>query len=143
LSFTGEFRHTIDAKGRLIVPSRLREELENDQLVLTLWPDGCIAIWSGAGWRELEDRLKEQRRNDPNARSVVRAIAAGAHQDKVDRQGRITVPTHLRDWAEVTREVVVAGALDHGEIWSPEKWAEQRSNFEPARLDELARELNF
>jgi transcriptional regulator MraZ len=143
LSFTGEFRHTLDAKGRLIVPSRLREELENDHLVLTLWPDGCIAMWSGPGWRELEAMLKEQRRSDTNARAVVRAIAAGAHQDTVDRQGRITVPPHLREWAGVTKDVVVAGALDHGEIWSPEKWAGEKSNFEAGRLEELARELNF
>jgi MraZ protein len=143
LSFTGEFRHTLDAKGRLIVPSRLRDELENDHLVLTLWPDGCIAMWSGPGWRVLEGALLEQRRSDPNARAVVRAIAASAHQDTVDRQGRITVPQHLREWADVTKEVVVAGALDHGEIWSPEKWQAERSNFEPGRLDELARELNF
>jgi MraZ protein len=143
LSFTGEFRHTIDAKGRLIVPSRLREELENDQVVLTQWLDGCIAMWSGEGWRELERRLLEQRRSDSNARSVVRAIVASAHQDEVDRQGRVTVPPHLRDRAGITRDVVVTGALDHAEVWSPEAWDQERSKVAAGRLDELAQELNF
>ena len=143
LSFTGEFRHSIDAKGRLIVPSRLRDELQNDQVVLTQWLDGCIAMWSGEGWNELERRLLEQRRSDSNARSVVRAIVASAHTDEVDRQGRVTVPPHLRELAGITKDVVVTGALDHAELWSPEAWAGERSKVASGRLDELAQELNF
>jgi MraZ protein len=143
VSFTGEFRHTIDAKGRLIVPSRLRDELTDDQVVLTLWPDGCIALWSGQGWRNLEAKLLEQRQMNPESRAVVRGIAASAHQDDVDRQGRITIPQHLRSWAGIERDVVVTGALDHGEIWAPEKWATERAKVEEGRLEELAKELNF
>ena len=142
LSFTGEFRHTLDAKGRLIVPARLRDELVNDQVVLTMWPDGCIAMWSGEGWRRLEGKLLEQRRSDRTARSVVRAIAASAHQDTLDRQGRVMVPQHLRNYAGVARDVVVTGALDHGELWSPERWDSTRV-LEPERLEELAQELDF
>jgi MraZ protein len=143
LSFTGEFRHTIDAKGRLIVPSRLREELENDQVVLTQWLDGCIAMWSGEGWRELDQKLREQRRGDRNARAVVRAIVASAHTDQVDRQGRVTLPPNLRELAGITKEIVVTGALDHAELWSPEAWDGERSKVAAGRLDELAQELNF
>jgi MraZ protein len=143
VSFTGEFRHTIDAKGRLIVPSRLRDELTDDQVVLTLWPDGCIGLWSGPGWRSLEARLLEQRQMNPGARAVVRGIAASAHQDDVDRQGRITIPAHLRRWAGIERDVVVTGALDHGEIWSPEVWESQRAKVEEGGLEELAKDLNF
>ena len=142
LSFTGEFRHTLDAKGRLIVPARLRDELVNDQVVLTMWPDGCVAMWSGEGWRRLEGKLLEQRRSDRTARSVVRAIAASAHQDTLDRQGRVMVPQHLRNYAGVARDVVVTGALDHGELWSPERWDSTRV-LEPERLEELAQELDF
>lgn len=142
MSFTGEFRHTIDAKGRLIVPSRLRDQLENDQVVLTPWPEGCIAMWSGDGWRDLESRLLEQRRSDPNQRRVVRALAANAHQDGVDKQGRINVPAHLREAAGIERDCVVIGALDHGEIWSPDRWQEQKAEA-AGSLDELTQELNF
>ena len=143
MSFTGEFRHSIDAKGRLIVPSRLREELENDQVVLTQWLDGCIALWSGEGWRELDQKLREQRRGDRNARAVVRAIVASAHTDQVDRQGRVTLPPNLRELAGITKEVVVTGALDHAELWSPEAWDGERTKVAAGRLDELAQELNF
>jgi MraZ protein len=143
LSFTGEFRHTIDAKGRLIVPARIRDELDEDRVVLTRWLNGCIAIWSGDGWRNFEKSLLDQGRSNPNARSVVRAIAASAHQDSVDRQGRIAVPTKLREWAGIGREAVVIGAFDHGEVWSPESWEQEEAKFEEGRLDELARELNF
>lgn len=139
MSFTGEFRHTIDAKGRLIVPARLRDALEDDLVVLTPWPEGCVALWSGEGWRRLESQLLDLRRSDPNSREVVRYIAAKAHTDKVDRQGRITVPQHLRVAAGIERDVVVTGSLDHGELWSPERWeAHHRPvDEDPARLGEL------
>jgi MraZ protein len=143
LSFTGEFRHTIDAKGRLIVPSRLRDELTDGRVVLTVWPDGCIALWSGDGWTGLETKLLEQRQMNPKGRAAIRAIAASAHQDDVDRQGRVTIPPHLREAAGIERDVVVTGALDHGEIWSPERWQVERTKVEAGGLDELAQELNF
>ncbi|HEX2050439.1 MAG TPA: division/cell wall cluster transcriptional repressor MraZ [Actinomycetota bacterium] len=143
MSFTGEFRHTIDAKGRLIVPSRIRDELEDDRVVLTRWLNGCIAMWSGPGWRSFEQSLLEQGRSSASARSVVRAIAASAHQDAVDRQGRIGVPAKLRSWAGIERDAVVIGALDHGEIWSPQRWQDEQAKVEEGRLDELAQELSF
>jgi MraZ protein len=143
LPFTGEFRHTIDSKGRLIVPSRLRDELEDDRVVLTIWPEGCVSLWSGDGWRTLEQRLLEQRRSDPQARSAVRNIAASAHSDRVDRQGRIGVPPHLREFAGIERDVVVIGALDHGEIWSPQRWEPEQEKVGEGRLDELFSELNL
>ena len=143
MAFTGEFRHTIDAKGRLIVPSRLREELADDLVVLTRWPDPCIALWSSQGWSDMVRRLREQNLSDSAARAVVRAIAASAHQDAVDRQGRINVPQHLRDLAGITREVVVVGALDRGELWSPQRWEEQQEKVEQGRLDDLVQGLDF
>ena len=122
LSFTGEFRRTIDAKGRLIVPAAMRDELENDTAILVISPDGCIEMWSGEEWRGYERKLLDQRRSHPTARSVVRRIAASAHSDHVDRQGRLHIPDHLRSWAGVQRDVTVVGALDHAEIWEPERW---------------------
>jgi MraZ protein len=122
LSFTGEFRRTIDSKGRLIVPARMRDELENDEVVLVVGPDGCIEAYSGAGWRDYEQRLLEQQHSNRTARAVVRRIAASAHSDQVDRQGRLHIPDNLRRWAGIDRDVVVAGHLRHAEIWSPERW---------------------
>lgn len=143
LSFTGEFRHTIDAKGRLIVPSRLRDEFSGDRIVLTKWLGGCIAMWSREGWADLESSLRELGRSDPNARALVRTIAASAHPDQIDRQGRINVPYHLRDYGGVARDCVVTGALDHGEIWSPDRWEQEQAKAEEGRLEALAQGLNF
>lgn len=142
-SFTGEFRHAIDAKGRLIVPARLRPGLDGDPIVLTRWLDNCIAVWSAAGWDRIEARLREQGSSSPAARSFVRVVAASAHRDEIDKQGRISVPQHLRELAGIDRDVVVIGALDHAEIWAPQRWDEQQQQVEEGRLEELAAELNF
>src|SRR5688572_29337139 len=92
LSFTGEFRHTIDAKGRLIVPSRMRDELSGEDVVLTRWLEDCIALWSQQGWHEMEVRLREAGSSSRDARNFVRMVSSSAHIDEVDKQGRITVP---------------------------------------------------
>ncbi len=141
LNFTGEYRHTIDAKGRLIVPSRLREEFTGDRVILSRWMGNCIAMWSEEGWRKIASALMEQGSANPSARAFVRTMAAGAHTDEIDKQGRINVPAHLRDYSGITRECVVTGALDHGEIWSPERWDQVEAS--AGDLDELAQQLNF
>lgn len=122
MSFTGEFRHTIDAKGRLIVPSRLRDELEASKVTLTVWPDGCVSMWSGEGWRKLEGELLNQARNNPQARAAVRHLFGQAHTDVVDKQGRISVPPNLRTFAAIDKDVVIVGVGDHAELWEPEKY---------------------
>ncbi|CAN5614308.1 division/cell wall cluster transcriptional repressor MraZ [soil metagenome] len=122
MSFTGEFRRTIDTKGRLIVPASMRGELEDDTAILVVSPDGCIEMYSGPGWRDYEAKLLDQRRSNSTARAVVRRIAASARSDQVDRQGRLHLPDHLRAWAGIEREVTVVGAFDHAELWEPERW---------------------
>ncbi len=143
MSFTGEARHTIDAKGRLIVPARLREELEDNKLTLTVWPEGCISLWSGDNWRALEQQLLSQRRSDPSARAAVRAVFSKAHQDVVDKQGRIQIPQHLREFAGIDREVVISGAGDHAEIWSPERYEEAQSGTDGQAVTEIFENLEI
>jgi MraZ protein len=126
LSFTGEFRHTIDAKGRLIVPARMRDEIDDDSVVLVMSPEGCIDLYSGDRWAEYESQLLVQRKTNPDSRTVIRRIASSAHPDRIDRQGRMTIPPHLRAHADIEREVLVVGSFDHAEIWSPERWAEDQ-----------------
>ena len=142
-SFMGEFRHSIDAKGRLIVPSRLRPALAGDEVVLSRWLDKCIALWSAQGWQEIEVQLRAQGSSNAAARAFVRSVAASAHADEIDKQGRISVPQHLREIAGIDRDVVVTGALNRAEIWSVERWNEQQEQVEEGRLEELAAELNF
>ena len=143
MSFTGEFRHTIDAKGRLIVPSRMRDELSGGVIVLTRWLEDCIAVWSQQGWQEMESKLREAGSSSRDARNFVRHVTASAHPDEVDKQGRISVPQRLRDIAGITREVVVIGALNRGELWSPERWDQEKQSVDETRLAELAEGLNF
>ena len=134
-SFTGQWQHTLDAKGRLIVPSRIRDELEGDtKVTITVWPEGCLSLWGSAGWAALEERLVNLRRSDPQARQVVRSIANMAHRDVVDKQGRITVPPPLREWAGITKEVVISGAFDHAEIWAPERFEATSEEVTPEGL---------
>ena len=142
-SFTGEYRHSIDAKGRLIVPARLRPALEGDEVVLTRWLENCIALWSATGWDEIEGRLRAQNAATPAARAFVRSVASSAFQDRIDKQGRVAVPQHLRAMAGIDRDVVVTGALTHAELWNPDRWQQQQQQVEEGRLEELAQELNF
>ena len=142
LSFTGSYRHTIDAKGRLIVPARMRDEL-GDNVVLSTWLDGCIALWSQAGWEEIEALLRRQPNNSRAARAFVRKVAKSAHSEEVDRQGRITVSGALRSEAGITRDVVVNGAINRAELWSPERWDEQEQQVEEGSLEALADQLDF
>lgn len=144
MSFTGEFRHAIDAKGRLIIPARLRDELEDGKVVLAVWLDGCVAMWSDRRWNErVAEPLIAARNSDPHKRMVAREIAASAHTDVLDAQGRVTVPENLRERVGIERDVVVIGSLDHAEIWSPERWDEQRAKVASGGLEELAKELDF
>jgi MraZ protein len=143
VSFTGEFRRSIDEKGRLIVPSRLRDELADGKVILTVWTEQCVSLWSGAGWERLESNLLAQRTNSTEARRFVRRMASKSHTDQVDKQGRITVPQHLREYAGIDKEVVLAGSLDHAEIWSPEGWAEEQRKQEETPMDVAIQDLNF
>ncbi len=141
MSFTGEFRHTIDAKGRLIVPSRMRDELGGDTAVLVTYLDGCIAMFSREGFERFEQQLMGLERSREESRALIRTMGSGTHDDEVDKQGRITVPAKLRDYAGIQKEVVIVGAFDHAEIWNPQTWAEKQ--LDEAGLNARAQELSF
>jgi MraZ protein len=120
--FTGEFRHSIDAKGRVAVPARFRAELATGAHVAR-WMDNCLAIFPKQAWQELADRVREQRYADAGARSFSRFLFSGAFDVELDSQGRIVLPTGLRDFAGLKSDAVVVGALDHIELWEPGRWA--------------------
>jgi MraZ protein len=141
LSFTGEFRHTIDAKGRLIVPSRMRDELVGDIAVLVTYLDGCIAMFSKEGFERFEQQLMGLERSREESRALIRTMGSGTHEDEVDKQGRITVPAKLRNYAGIEKEIVIAGSFDHAEIWNPDRYAE--NYLDQQGLNERAQELSF
>jgi MraZ protein len=121
--FTGEYRHTIDAKGRLAVPARFRSELAGEAHVCR-WIDGCLAIFPHAAWEELALRIGALSRvGDARARELTRSVFATAFPVELDGQGRVLVPAHLREMIGLESEAVVVGLNDHVELWAPERWA--------------------
>jgi MraZ protein len=116
--FTGEYRHTVDDKGRLAIPARFRANLEGGA-VLSRWIDGCLAIHTRAGWDALSAKVSSVALTDPAGRLFERAIFAGALEAEMDKQGRVLVPAYLRDEVGIKADALVIGVRDHGEIWAP------------------------
>jgi MraZ protein len=123
--FTGEYRHSVDDKGRLAVPSRFRAQLDGGA-VISRWIDGCLAIHTRAGWDELADRVSGLPITDASARLFQRYVFAGATEVELDRQGRVLLPGFLRAEAGLEAEALIVGSRDHAEIWAPARWAEYR-----------------
>ena len=121
--FMGEYNHTIDAKGRLIIPARFRELL-GEEFILTKGLDGCLSIYPMDAWKAFETKLRALPLTNKNARTFTRFFVAGATNYELDKQGRILVPQTLREFAGLEKEVVLTGNLDRIEIWSKEKWSE-------------------
>jgi MraZ protein len=135
--FMGEYNHTIDAKGRLIIPSKFRDEL-GETFVLTKGLDGCLSIYPKEEWEEFERKLRTLPLTNKNARTFTRFFIAGATACELDKQGRILVPATLREYAGLAKDVVLTGNLDRIEVWSKEKWAEN-SNYDD--MDSIAEGL--
>ena len=106
--FMGEYNHTIDAKGRLIIPSKFRDSL-GDEFVVTKGLDGCLFVYDNKEWSAFEEKLKSLPLTNKDARQFVRFFLAGATLAEVDKQGRILVPANLREFAALEKEFVLVG----------------------------------
>ena len=135
--FMGEYNHTIDAKGRLIVPSKFREIL-GDAFVVTKGLDGCLFVYDNEEWKRFEEKLRSLPITNKEARQFVRFFLAGATEAEVDKQGRILIPNVLREFAEITKDVVLVGVGSRIEIWSRERF-EETASFED--MDEIAEHM--
>ena len=135
--FMGEYNHTIDAKGRLIVPSKFRETL-GDTFVVTKGLDGCLFVYDNKEWAIFEEKLKSLPITNKEARQFVRFFLAGAAEVEVDKQGRILVPNVLREFAELNKDVVLIGVASRIEIWSKERF-EGMTAYED--MDEIAEHM--
>ena len=102
--FMGEYNHTIDAKGRLIIPSKFRELL-GEEFVLTKGLDGCLSIYPMDEWNAFEEKLRALPLTNKNARTFTRFFVAGATNCELDKQGRILVPQTLREFAGLEKEI--------------------------------------
>ena len=119
----GEYEHTIDAKGRLAMPAKLRESL-GGKFIITKGLDGCLSIYPMDDWEAFEKKLRALPLTNKNARTFSRFFVAGATMCELDKQGRILVPQTLREFAGLEKDVVLTGNLNRIEVWSKEKWSE-------------------
>ena len=136
--FTGEYQHTIDEKGRLAVPVRFRAELAQGAQV-SKWIDGCVALFPRADWEVLAERTAALPVTDQSARTFQRFLFGAAFEVELDRQGRFVLPLVLRQFADLTAQVVVVGARRRLELWSPQRWS--RYSAEMDRPEVLAEHL--
>lgn len=140
--FMGEYNHTIDAKGRLIMPSKFREAL-GDEFVVTKGLDGCLFVYPNKEWQAFEEKLRTLPLTNKNARQFSRFFLAGAASCEVDKQGRILLPGVLREFAELEKEVVLVGVLSRIEIWSKDKWLESNVYDDMEEIAEHMEELGL
>ena len=119
--FYGEFQHNLDPKGRVIVPAKLREGLK-EKFMITKGLDNCLYVFNLEEWGRLEGKMKELPLTDDDVRDFVRFFFSGAAECEFDKQGRISLPGYLREYAGLTKETYLFGVLSRVEIWSKENW---------------------
>lgn len=119
--FVGEYNHSVDAKGRVIVPAKFRDIL-GDEFYVTRGLDDCLFVFSNEEFSVFEEKLRALPMSNKDARKFVRFFLAGATQVQVDKQGRILLPNVLREFAKIEKDVVVVGVGGRAEIWSKDNW---------------------
>lgn len=137
--FMGEFQHTIDPKGRLIVPNKLRNGL-GDRFISTRGLENCLFVYPMSEWQQLEEKLKTLPFTNADARAFVRFFFSGATECELDKQGRILLPANLRDYAKLEKDVVILGVINRVEIWSRDLW-DQYSQKTEANPEEFAEKI--
>ncbi|WMJ88476.1 division/cell wall cluster transcriptional repressor MraZ [Anaerocolumna sp. MB42-C2] len=135
--FMGEYNHTIDTKGRIIIPSKFREAL-GDEFVVTQGLDGCLFVYPNEEWMNFVTQLKNLP-GSKEARQLQRYFMAGAATCEVDKQGRILIPNKLREQAGLEKDIVFVGVLSKIEIWSKDKW---ESNNDYDDMDQIAEHMS-
>ena len=136
--FMGEYNHTVDAKGRLIVPSKFREQL-GAEFVVTKGLDGCLFVYPTEEWQSIEEKFRNISMTSKDARKFSRFFFAGAASLELDKQGRILLPPVLREYADLQKDVVLVGVLNRVEIWDKERWLE--NTYDEDEMDEIAEHM--
>lgn len=136
----GEFRHSIDAKGRLFIPAKLREEL-GERFTVTRGLDQCLSIYPENEWNALEERIRALPMS--KARDLQRFFFASAFDAELDSQGRILLPAGLRKYAELGKEAVITGVSGHAEIWDAARWDAYNEAITEERVIAAMEELGF
>ena len=137
---TGQYQHTVDAKGRLFIPAKLREEL-GETFYVTMGMDGCLSVYSDESWAKFTEKFESL----PYTRTkAMRPLFANAAKCEPDAQGRILLPAKLRAYAGLQKDVVVIGVSNRAEIWDAEKWyAVEAEELNPENMGAVMEELGF
>lgn len=137
--FIGEYGHAIDAKNRIILPSKFREDL-GDSCIMTKGLDGCLYVYPQSEWAILEEKLKSLPLTSKDARAFVRFFFSGANEITFDKQGRTLIPQNLMQYAGIVKEVVSIGVSNRIEIWSKEKWNDYTES--DINMDEIGEKMS-
>jgi MraZ protein len=137
--FIGEFTHSTDDKGRVAIPVKFRGQLA-DGAVVTRGLDNCLFVYPKVEWEKMAEKLSTLPLTQSNARAFSRLMLAGAMDVDLDKQGRVVLPAYLRQYANVSGNVVVAGLFNRIEIWNESSWREYQENTEK-QSNEIAEQL--
>ena len=137
--FAGEYKHSIDDKGRLIIPSKIRQEI-GKEIIITRGLDGCLFGYPKDTWKKRIEELNSLQYTKKDVRAFTRFFTSGAVTLDFDKQGRINIPNYLSDYASLGKDVVIIGVSDRIEIWSDKAWDEFLNN-NIDRLSDIAENL--
>ena len=135
----GEYYHSLDPKGRVTIPSKFREDL--NEFVMTKGLDECLFLYPNSEWEKIENKLKELPMTNKAVRSFVRTFFSGDCDCAIDKQGRVLIPQNLRDYANIKDSSVIVGLSNRDEIWSQENWEKYNSE-EGLTYEELAEKMS-
>jgi len=139
----GEYNHTLDEKDRFVLPAKFRDKirsLDNKKFYLTRGLDGCLLMYHSDAWQVLEEKLKGLSFTKGDSRAFNRMFFSGAQEIDIDAQGRVNVPSYLKDFGKIEREIMIIGVADRIEIWSKRVWDEYYKN-NSGKFEEIAEKL--
>lgn len=132
--FYGTYEHTLDDKGRVILPAKMRHGFDG-RAFLTQYLDGCLALWDPEAFDEQMEAMRQRASTGRSERNLARVWASKSHEVEVASNGRVAIPAHLREYAGLEGDVLITGFFDHVELWNPARW-EEKVQPEELRLTE-------
>lgn len=136
----GEFRYNIDAKGRVFMPAKLRTSL-GERFVITKGIDDCLFVYSAEAWASLEEKISQY--SISKARKLQRFFCASACDAQPDSQGRVLIPSNLREYAGLTKDITIIGVSTRAEIWDTAKWNEYNENITSEEIEAVIEEIDI
>ncbi len=139
--YLGEYRYSLDQKGRFVLPAKLRDNKKKiTSFILTRGLDRCLFLYPLGEWRNLEKKIRELPMAKREARGFLRLLVSGAVESRLDRQGRLLIPKPLAHYARIKKEVVIIGALNRIEVWAKRNWEEYLERSEKS-FEDIAQKL--